>query len=91
MYNIYIMKICIIPIDNRPVCYNLIKDISDIDNDIELLIPPREYLGDLTKKAKIDEILNWLKNTDKFDKAIIALDTIAYGGLWRINPFKKKS
>ena len=81
MYNIYIMKICIIPIDNRPVCYNLIKDISDIDNDIELLIPPREYLGDLTKKAKIDEILNWLKNTDKFDKAIIALDTIAYGGL----------
>lgn len=31
------MKICVIPIDNRPVCYNLIKDISDIDNDIELL------------------------------------------------------
>ena len=43
------MKICVIPIDNRPVCYNLIKDISDIDNDIDLLIPPREYLGDLTK------------------------------------------
>ena len=45
------MKICFIPIDNRPVCYNLAKVIAAIDNDIELLIPPRAYLGDLIKNA----------------------------------------
>ena len=34
------MKICFIPIDNRPVCYNLVKDIAAIDEDIEIFIPP---------------------------------------------------
>ena len=47
------MKICFIPIDNRPVCYSLAKDIAAIDSSLELLIPPREYLGDLVKKADI--------------------------------------
>ncbi|MBR2525069.1 DUF4127 family protein, partial [bacterium] len=47
------MKICVIPIDNRPVCYNLFKDIASIDEDIELFIPNRELLGDLEKNAKI--------------------------------------
>ena len=43
------MKICFLPIDNRPVCYNLVKDIVAIDDDIELYLPPRDFLGDLTK------------------------------------------
>ena len=48
------MKICFIPIDNRPVCYNLPKDIVAMDSSVELFIPPREYLGDLKKNADID-------------------------------------
>ena len=51
------MKICFVPIDNRPVCYNLAKDITAIDESIELFIPPREFLGDLTKNARVSEIL----------------------------------
>ena len=47
------MKICVIPIDNRPVCYNLFKDIAEIDESIELFIPERRLLGDLTKSADI--------------------------------------
>ncbi len=30
------MKIAIVPIDNRPVCYNLPKEIAAIDSSIEL-------------------------------------------------------
>lgn len=75
------MKICIIPIDNRPVCYNLIQDIADIDKSIELYLPDRSLLGDLTKNADIDGILNWLKDLPKMDKMVLSLDTIAYGGL----------
>ena len=30
------MKICFLPIDNRPVCYNLAKDILAIDKNIKL-------------------------------------------------------
>lgn len=75
------MKICFIPIDNRPVCYNLAKDICDIDKEIELFLPPRELLGSLTKNADSDALIDWLKNIPDADTLILALDTIAYGGL----------
>ena len=75
------MKICVIPIDNRPVCYNLIKDIADIDKSIELYLPERSLLGDLTKNADTEKILEWLSNLPQMDKMVISLDTIAYGGL----------
>ena len=61
------MKICFIPIDNRPVCYNLAKDICEIDEAIDLLIPPRELLGSLVKTANIDEILNNSSNENYYD------------------------
>lgn len=75
------MKIALIPIDNRPVCYNLPKEISKIDNDFELLMPDKKLLGGLTSKADIDGILNWLEKIDNVDAMVISLDTIAYGGL----------
>lgn len=75
------MKICFVPIDNRPVCYNLAKDIAAIDKEIELLLPPREYLGDLKKNAKVDLIIEWMKKNTDCDAMILSLDTLAYGGL----------
>lgn len=75
------MKICFIPIDNRPVCYNLAKDIANIDNDVELFIPPREFLGDLNKSADIKSIFEWIKILPKTDCMVLSLDTLAYGGL----------
>ena len=75
------MRICFIPIDNRPVCYNLVKDICSIDEDIELLIPPREYLGGLTTYADTDKLFEWLKADNNCDIMIISLDTLCYGGL----------
>ena len=75
------MKICVIPIDNRPVCYNLFKDIADIDESLELFIPERKLLGDLTKSADIKGLFEWLKQVPQVDAMILSLDTIAYGGL----------
>jgi len=75
------MKIAFVPIDNRPVCYDLAKQIAKINNDIEIFLPPKELLGDLTKTAKINDIIKWLKNLEQIDKIILSLDTIAYGGL----------
>lgn len=75
------MKICFLPIDNRPVCYSLAKDIVAIDKSIELFIPPRNLLGNLTKSADIDSLFKWLKSCPKCDAMILSLDTIAYGGL----------
>lgn len=75
------MKLCVIPIDNRPVCYNLIKEISRIDKTIELYIPPRHLLGSLTKNADIVGLYSWLCKLPEVDSIVVSLDTIAYGGL----------
>ena len=75
------MKICFLPIDNRPVCYSLAKNIVSQDSGIELFLPPREILGGLTKDADIRALFTWLKSIPKTDVIILSLDTIAYGGL----------
>lgn len=75
------MKISLLPIDNRPVCYNLVKDITSIDNSIELFLPNRELLGDLTKHANVDALFDWLKSLEDVDCIILSLDTLIYGGL----------
>lgn len=75
------INIAIIPIDNRPVCYDLVYDTLSVDKNINVFIPPIELLGDLKNTAKIDEIFAWLNNIKKIDVIIVSLDTIAYGGL----------
>lgn len=75
------MKISLLPIDNRPVCYNLVKDITSIDNSIELFLPNRELLGDLTKQANVEALFDWLKSLKDVDCIILSLDTLIYGGL----------
>lgn len=75
------MKIAFVPIDNRPVCYSLAKDIAEIDGSIKLFIPPRKLLGDLKKNADTEGLLKWLENLETIDALILSLDTITYGGL----------
>lgn len=76
------MKIVFIPIDNRPVCCQMPKMIADINKNIELIIPPKNFLGSLTDTADVTRLFEWLKNTIiDADAVILPLDTIAYGGL----------
>ncbi len=75
------MNIAFIPIDNRPVCYTLPEQIAKLNDKIKFFIPPREYLGGLSKISNANAILKWLKELDNVDSIIICLDTIAYGGL----------
>lgn len=75
------MKICFIPIDNRPVCWEFAKLITDCDDDIELFIPPREMLGGLITQSDVNSIYDWLQKLPMMDFMIVSLDTLAYGGL----------
>ncbi len=74
-------KIALIPIDNRPICYTLIEQISAVNKNLKLYLPERKLLGGLYDTADISGILNWLKSLPEIDYLIISLDTIAYGGL----------
>lgn len=75
------MKIAIIPIDNRPVCYNLISEIASIDDDLKLFLPEKKFFGGLNSIADVEEISLWLAKLGKIDALVVSLDTIAYGGL----------
>lgn len=75
------MKIGFVPIDNRPVCYTLPNQIAQIDETIQLFLPERGWLGDLTKYADVEKIFEWLENLPELDAFVISLDTLAYGGL----------
>lgn len=74
-------KIALIPIDNRPICYTLIEQISAVNENLKLYLPERKLLGGLYDIADVSGILNWLKSLPKPDYLIISLDTVAYGGL----------
>ncbi len=74
-------KIALIPIDNRPICYTLVEDILAQDKNIELFMPKRKFLGNLTEQANIEAIYDFLKNLEEVDILVISLDTVAYGGL----------
>ena len=73
-------KILLIPIDDRPICNQLPKQIAELEKGILLHLPDKKFLGDLTKNADIEEILTWINNNTA-DVIILSLDTIAYGGL----------
>lgn len=75
------MKIAFLPIDNRPVCYQLPAMIAEVCPEVSLYIPPFEFLGDLTRGANVDGLMNWLQNLPKVDAMVLSLDTFAYGGL----------
>ena len=76
------MKIVFLPIDNRPVCYQMPEMIGEIYKNCEIVLPDREFLGGLDKIADISNLFEWLKSKSKSaDYIILSLDTIAYGGL----------
>ena len=75
------MKIAIIPIDNRPICYDLIEDVLSIKTDIQFFLPKISDLGGLTTSSNVDNLFDFIENLDNVDSLIVCLDTLAYGGL----------
>lgn len=75
------MKILIVPMDDRPCTYNFPYQIGSIYG-AEILIPPKEKMGNLEKIADREFLVNWIKDNSKdLDGLVIASDTLAYGGL----------
>lgn len=75
------MRVCFLPIDNRPVCTTLASDIVACSSGVEFFTPPRDFLGGLNTYTNIEKIYDWMQNLPKVDYMIVSLDTIAYGGL----------
>lgn len=74
-------RIAVVPLDDRPVSYDLPARIGAIAG-AEVLLPPRELLGNLQRVADRAALGAWLLETGATaDAVVVALDTLGYGGL----------
>ena len=60
-------NIVVFPIDNRPVCYDLIKMISSLDRQNQVFLPDISLLGDLSKVADVEALLDWFEALSDID------------------------
>jgi hypothetical protein len=71
----------LIPLDARPCTYRFPSDLAAIAG-LPVLTPPTPMLGDLRQSADPDALQAWLlAHAPQASALVIALDTLAYGGL----------
>lgn len=75
------MNAGVIPIDNRPVCYQLVEQISKLDSKNKIYLPDINLTGGLNSCADGNALTDWVNSLTDIDVLILSLDTIAYGGL----------
>lgn len=75
--------IALMPLDGRPVCYDLPKQLADMAG-INLQLPPRKCLGVMKHPADNEQLLVWVNELLAESHPahwLVALDTLVYGGL----------
>lgn len=74
------IKILMLPLDERPCNYGYPSLMPAAD--YELILPPKEILGDKKKAGDVEKIRGWLlENAAAADYMVISLDTMLYGGI----------
>ena len=74
------MKILMLPLDERP-CNYLYPQLMP-EAGYQLLLPPREIMGDKKRAGDFEKISEWLlQNVGSADACILSLDTLIYGGI----------
>lgn len=74
-------KTIYIPLDNRPCTYQFPAKIAEIAG-YQVILPPRDNMGDVTKACKLSRLDSWLGGQlPQAERLILSLDTWIYGGL----------
>lgn len=73
---------CLLPLDSRPVCTQLPKDLARLAG-IELILPPTELMDNYRQPAHKEQLANWLKEQAKpgLDNYYASTDMLISGGL----------
>lgn len=76
------MKVLYIPLDERPCNYKYPWYLANLTDDVELLVPPMEYMGKVKKPCDIEKLWKWtFDNIKECSYAIMSVDTMVYGNL----------
>ncbi len=74
-------KIAYIPLDDRPCNLKFPKKLA-LSSDIEVITPPKEFLGYFTTPGLPNRLKEWIENVvDIVDAFIVSIDMLSYGGL----------
>lgn len=70
-----------IPLDNRPVCVDYVKETMEAA-DCKIILPPEKYIANSERNGNPEGIWEWLETkAPKADAAVISTDSLLYGGL----------
>jgi hypothetical protein len=76
------MNILYVPLDERPCNYSEPVMLSDISDEITMLVPPLCHMGKLKRPANVDALWEWLfEHTAECEYAILSIDTLVYGNI----------
>ncbi len=76
------MKVIYVPLDERPCNYVYPQNLADMTEDIQLLIPPFEYMGKIKRPSDTEKMWEWLfDNVKECNYAIISIDALFYGNI----------
>ncbi|MGB7415406.1 MAG: DUF4127 family protein [Thermosynechococcaceae cyanobacterium] len=76
------MKLLYIPLDERPCNFYYPQMIATLQPNVQLVVPPREYLGQKKQPANIDRLWDWvLENVAHCQVALLSIEMLVYGGL----------
>jgi hypothetical protein len=74
-------RVAVLPLDDRPANYDYPRYLARAAG-LEILLPPREWLGNPWRASRHADLVDWLaRSAPQADGLIVALDTLAYGGL----------
>ncbi|NET38819.1 MAG: DUF4127 family protein [Cyanothece sp. SIO1E1] len=76
------MKILYIPLDERPCNFYYPQMIANLQNQLTLVLPPRELLGNKKQAANVDSLWRWIdQQIADCQLAIFSIEMLVYGGL----------
>ncbi|HLS14085.1 MAG TPA: DUF4127 family protein [Beutenbergiaceae bacterium] len=77
------MRIAYLPLDERPVNTDLVRDIATLSGG-QLLLPPEELLPNQREAGDADALGEWLRTIigqEQVDTVVVSVDMLAFGGL----------
>lgn len=76
------MNILYVPLDERPCNYREPVMLSEISDEITMMVPPMQHMGKLKKPADVDILWKWLfEHAGECQYAILSIDTLVYGNI----------
>lgn len=75
-------KIIYIPLDERPCNYTYPQQLTNTRDDVQLIIPTKQMLGNKKEAADVEKLWNFVfANASQADGIVLSSEMLVYGGL----------